>query len=512
MLWPVHRAELKKIVPMLLLFFLISFIYHILRCMKLTLILTADGAGAEAVPFLKIGAVLPGAFLFTYIFTSISNKLSRSSVFYTMLGIFLTFFTVFLFIIYPNREQLELKALSNWFLTSNLMPAGYEGLAAIIRHWHLSLFYVVSELWSNIMLSMLFWGFANEITTISQAKRFYGLFALASNCSGIFSGQIAQLLKVNMFSKFIPYGNDVWEQTMFLQILAVVIISLFIFAIYFWLNRFGLESDLMVTETVAHNKVKKKKLSIRESFNFLRKSKYLTYIVVIVLAYNVVYNLVDVLWSSQLKQVFSTKNEVNAYINQMTSITGVTATLFAIFISGNVVSKFGWTIAALVCPCIWGLTSIGFFSGLLVESFNGSEILLNIVANPANFILILGSIQISLGRASKYTVFDETKEIAFIPLSQHEQRKAKAVVDGIASRLGKSGGALIYLLLFSIFDSLAASIPVVVVITVAMIVIWMFAVLKLGKIISSKVDKVQPKPEPVSTAQSSDDGDLVPSV
>ena len=32
-LWPIHRYELKKLIPMLLIFFLISFSYNILHTM-----------------------------------------------------------------------------------------------------------------------------------------------------------------------------------------------------------------------------------------------------------------------------------------------------------------------------------------------------------------------------------------------------------------------------------------------------------------------------------------------
>ena len=40
-LWPVHRFELKKLIPMVLLFFFILFIYTILRDTKDTLVVTA---------------------------------------------------------------------------------------------------------------------------------------------------------------------------------------------------------------------------------------------------------------------------------------------------------------------------------------------------------------------------------------------------------------------------------------------------------------------------------------
>ena len=50
--WPIYSYELKKLIPMLLLFFFILFNYTVLRDTKDTLIVTAPNSGAEAIPFL----------------------------------------------------------------------------------------------------------------------------------------------------------------------------------------------------------------------------------------------------------------------------------------------------------------------------------------------------------------------------------------------------------------------------------------------------------------------------
>ena len=49
-LWPIHSYELKKLVPMVLLFFLILFNYTILRDTKDALVVTAPGDKADFVP------------------------------------------------------------------------------------------------------------------------------------------------------------------------------------------------------------------------------------------------------------------------------------------------------------------------------------------------------------------------------------------------------------------------------------------------------------------------------
>src|SRR5258708_3886181 len=94
-LWPIHRGELKKLLPMLLMFFFITFDYNILRTMKDSLVVTAKDSGAEIIPFIKVWVMFPGSILLTYIFTRLSNRLARETVFYVMLSIFLLFFVSF---------------------------------------------------------------------------------------------------------------------------------------------------------------------------------------------------------------------------------------------------------------------------------------------------------------------------------------------------------------------------------------------------------------------------------
>ena len=49
--WPIHGHELKKVIPMFLMFFCISFNYTILRDTKDTLVV--GSSGAETIAFLK---------------------------------------------------------------------------------------------------------------------------------------------------------------------------------------------------------------------------------------------------------------------------------------------------------------------------------------------------------------------------------------------------------------------------------------------------------------------------
>lgn len=505
-LWPIHAYEHKKLFPMLILFFLISFIYNTLKCMKTTLVVSIPGSGAEVIPFLKVWAVLPGAILVTYFYTKLANRLRREQVFYITLTCFISFFTFFLLVLHPRCEQLELTSLANFL--REILPPGFKGLISMIRHWPLTLFYVMAELWSSVVLSMLFWGFANEITKVDEAKRFYAIFALGANFAPIFSGQIAQLLTVQEYHAALPFGRTAWDQTLYLQLGVMLLLALVIVGLFRWVN-----VHILAKEYIAHPMPvvqPKIKLSLKECFMYLLKSRYVMYITILVVVYNIVYNLSDVLWTAQVRHRFPDPNDFNAYTNKIVSITGIFATISGLVLSGNVIRRYGWTATALITPMIWLVTSVCFFGGLLFENnLMFSDMMYALFQVPvSSFILMFGSAQICLGRAAKYTVFDETKEIAFIPLSKENQRKGKAVVDGIASRFGKSGGSAILILLFT-QGELVTLIPYIAGIYLVVISLWLIAVKGLGKMVKGVIDEhvetpaETVSPTPVSTATAS---------
>ena len=123
--WPVHVYELKKLLPMFFLFFFINFNYTILRDTKDTLIVTAPGSGAEAIPFLKVWGVLPFAILFMVIYAKLSNVLSKTKLFYTTISSFIAFFILFALVLYPCRDILHPTSAADSLQA--LLPAGAKG-------------------------------------------------------------------------------------------------------------------------------------------------------------------------------------------------------------------------------------------------------------------------------------------------------------------------------------------------------------------------------------------------
>lgn len=98
------------------------------------------------------------------------DSMEQKNVFYSCVWPFLAFFSMFALVIYPARGALHPHAFVD-MLASHL-PAGFSAPLSIIRNWSFALFYVMAEMWGSVVASLLFWGLANEVTTVDEAKKY----------------------------------------------------------------------------------------------------------------------------------------------------------------------------------------------------------------------------------------------------------------------------------------------------------------------------------------------------
>ncbi|CAK9176676.1 unnamed protein product [Ilex paraguariensis] len=420
----IEITTLKKIIPLGLMFFCILFNYTILRDTKDVLVVTAKGSSAEIIPFLKTWVNLPMAIGFMLLYTKLANVLSKQALFYTVIVPFIGFFGAFGFVLYPLSNYFHPTALADKLLA--MLGPRFLGPLAIMRIWSFCLFYVMAELWGSVVVSVLFWGLANQITTVEEAKRFYPLFGLGANVALIFSGRTVKYFS-NMRKNLGPVKK----------------------------------------------KKEKPKMGTMESLKFLVSKRYIRDLATLVVAYGISINLVEVTWKSKLKAQFPSPNEYSSFMGDFSTATGI-ATFTMMLLSQWIFDKYGWGTAAKITPTVLLLTGVGFFS-LILFGDPLAPVLTKFGMTPLLAAVYVGAMQNIFSKSAKYSLFDPCKEMAYIPLDEDTKVKGKAAIDVVCNPLGKSGGALIQQFMILTFGSLANSTPYLGGVLLVIVLAWLGA-------------------------------------
>ncbi len=435
-LWPIHNFELKKFIPTALIMWCILFNYTVMRDMKDSLVVNA--AGANLISFLKLYCVTPAAVLFVVIYAKLSNIFSSEKLFYVIITPFITFFGLFGFVLYPNLEMLH-PAQQTIQALHEVYPR-LSGFIDIYGHWTYALFYVLSEIWGSAMIALMFWQFANRITRVHESKRFYGLFGVIANTSLLVSGQALVFFSQGITKDLV--GVDPWTHSLKWLCGMIVVMGLIPMFIYRWMHTNVLTDPTYYDPTEENTQKKKKhKPGLIESAKLIFHSKELGYITLLLIGYGISINLVEVQMKNQLGIYFKGDNVAyTAFMGRYSQLTGTLAILFGWLIGANVLSRMSWLVSALITPLFFIFSGGVFFFFIL-----GKDLAMHLLANmdPVLTAVVLGSIIVTSSKAIKYSLFDPTYNMAYLPLDPELKSKGKAAVDVIGGRAGKAGGAFI---------------------------------------------------------------------
>lgn len=442
-------AMLKKHALMFVQFFLIIFVYHLLKDLKDTVVITGAHAGAEVIPFIKIWAILPCTVGLSYAFSKVYQRWGREKTLYLFVSCLLLAYLTFAFLLYPYSETLHLTTLSE-YLTMTL-PQGCRGFIAMVGFWHYTLFYLSAEFWSLIILTILFWGFINARTSFKDASGIYPLFTLVGNIAGIVAGQSSYGICHHM-TQFLTWGQMVQIIVMIVCICGIGIMVI---------NRV-----LTLKFPVEREEIKSKSFSFIDNLKSVLQSLPLLCVAILVIGFGLTSNLVEVLWKDALRHLHPLPQDYNAYINYLSSLIGTLSVIMAFF-SQFLFKRFSWVTMALATP-IALLVTISIFFVAQVSTNSSLEI-----------VVALGSIYYVTALVAKYTLFDTTKEMAYIAISPDDSMKAKSIIDSIGSRLGKSGASCLYQFLLIVFGSATGYIGVIGVLSLVVVGGSILAVFKL---------------------------------
>ncbi|XVN40414.1 MAG: nucleotide exchange transporter Tlc3 [Rickettsia endosymbiont of Argas persicus] len=477
--WPIERRELKLFIPMALMMLCILFNFGALRSIKDSLVVPS--MGAEIISFLKLWLVLPSCVIFTILYVKLSNKFNFEYVFYIIVGSFLSFFLFFAYIIYPNQEFYH----PNDEIINSLIISypNFKWFIKIAGKWSYGLMYIFAELWSAVFINLMFWQFANHIFDTDKAKRFYPVLGMVGNMGLIIAGSVLVFFSSNptISPDFDLPANVTFQTSEMLQpiisiIVAVGIVSMLLFRI---INRFILTNAINVLDSKKVKAKTKTKLSVFESIKLVINSKYIGRIALLIICYGLLINIVEGPWKAKVKELYPNTIDYVHFMGRFNILMGISCVTFMI-IGSNILRRLGWLVSALLTPIMLSITGLIFFIFIIFIEEIGSCF--------GNFNLlyaaiIVGAIQNVLSKSSKYSLFDSTKEMAYIPLSLELRTKGKAAVEVIGTKFGKSLGAFIQSLIFIIiptatFDSIIIYLLVIFIVVISL---WIWDVVKLNK-------------------------------
>ena len=481
------------------LMFLICLNQNLMRGIKDSLI--SINLGPEFIGFVKIFCEIPAGLLFVFFYIKMCNRFSARQIFILVVSGFVVYFLFFsIFVcetIHDRSPEINKPEIDNygsvWILLWNNIG--------------ITMFYVFAEMWPVIM-TMFFWQLANSSVSLIDAPKIYPILSILGQVSLILSGIV--LNHISSLSSYFGFSG------IKILISALIVSSLVLIIVYLKIEpssarikpRQENKSSEIDSKSYTDNLVA---LGVFESLKVVVKSKYLLLISLVCLSYHMSVNLIEFVWFSKIKQVYTTQNEFMEFHGKILYCTGIFSVLLGCF-GKRIITKFRWLISAILTPVMMLLFGGIFFISLIfdeqliylalcthqyvalfidilpytaLESLNELKITWEIYHAREYLVLFLplffGALQNILGRGTKYALFDATREMLYIPLNEEMKSKGKAAVDVIGMKVGRALSAVIQIMLFGVyFASQNFAVSLIFVIYVGICVVWIFCLKSLS--------------------------------
>ncbi|WP_147267437.1 Npt1/Npt2 family nucleotide transporter [Candidatus Similichlamydia laticola] len=446
--WPIHRRELVPVLGLMAVFFFAAFSYHLLRQIKDNLILDTTKGGMEVVPFIKGWILFPLSFLAVYLISASERWLEEKTTLMLSLGSFLGYFLFFFLWIYPNRASLNCHFLADFL--EGFHFSGLNGMILMIRHWHVSVFYVIAELWGSLVIQVTLWGFVNDMVPISDAKRIYVPLNFALSISGVLASSLSVHFLFNQNVSFPCLGTTRWEQGFKLALVSVLI-SGFI--------------SLILIKTLPLSYWKKRTerkegdpLSFSQHFLQVLTRPYTLYLAMSVFSFNILSSTLELFWKEHIRELHDVSSGAfSLHVSQVMTWMAFFTTLSCFAFSNEVIRFLPWNISFLLTPLVVSLTVfVFFFSATFPKIISPAAQMVKM--SPLQLTVLTGDVAICISRIFRYVLFDLIKELSYLPLGKEERIQAKTFIDGLVSRAGRITSSVLSISLMSLGGNLIDSI------------------------------------------------------
>jgi ATP:ADP antiporter, AAA family len=378
----IHRDEWPLVVLMFCYWFAVITTFWILKPIKKGLFIDFYDSGGETFQILgwqltasqaemiaKVGNMVV-VFVAVIVFTVLANRLRRQQLTY----VFGAFCIVGLL----------------WF--SSVLPATGEPTV-----WS---FYIFGDLYNSLMVATFF-AFLNDSVSPTQARRLYGPILLGGVCGGVIGSTFVRA-EIDRFTL------STWTLICAGITLLVVVVAALAGRVV--ARRGAVGPDMGVPEESTSTRGG---LAL-DGARLVFRSRYLLAIVGLVGLYEIVSQLLDYQFTATVAHYIT--GDTARHFSTVYAITNGVALFVQLFLTANIMSRFGVRAALLVMPCVI-LGASGLF-----------------VVLP---ILWVGSSLNTADNAFNYSINQSARESLYTPLTRDEKYKAKAFIDMFLYRTAK---------------------------------------------------------------------------
>lgn len=263
---------------------------------------------------------------------------------------------------------------------------------------HAYLFYLWKDLYIVVLLET-FWAYANATTPLKQARWLYGGLLAAGTLGSLTGGTLAG--KVAAASGL---QATLWLALPLLGGVALVAMTLH----RLWPADGGRPDAATV-----------KNARLSEGLRVLRQSDYLTLMLLLILAVQLVTTLVDYAYNGVVAQAYPDAAERTVVISDVYRVVNVAA--LALQLGAVVVLTLGLGRVFVGMPVLVGAT---------------------VLALAIHPVFLAAAAAKIVGKCVDYSLFRACKEMLYIPLTYAEKTQGKALVDILTYRISKGGAAL----------------------------------------------------------------------
>ncbi len=318
--------------------------------------------------------------------------------------------------------------ISNLFLFWVLFKKQWPWLSMI--YWFWTDVFIISSVTQ-------FWIVVNDIYHLHQAKRLVGFFV-----SGGLLGGIAGSIVASRLAKIIGTENLLLICPLLL-IWAVVIVN------------FVYKAHPYQVKDKKEAKISQSRAGYGQSFQIVRKSRYLLILAGIMAAAVVVTTLIDFQFNTIVELVYPEKDIRTSFLGTFFTALLIFSYCLHLLATNRILKNFGIKAALLVAPLFLILASISLF---LV---------------PLTYLIYWAVIIKGGDKSLSHSLSQSVRELLYIPVSPEIKYKAKVFIDMFVNKLAKGLAAFLILIFFS---GLHFNLKEMSLVTLAFIAVWVLLI------------------------------------